>query len=96
MTKCKTISLLEKLVETKSDSKELAASCLDIVENIRESGSTDSAIKYLHMLVDEIYTAGNISLLDHLRDGADCTACQEMLTRIEFLKSADRVDSQVS
>lgn len=83
MTQCKTIQLLTDLVAANSEWKMIASSCLDIIENINESGLTPAGIHYLHEFVDAIYKEGNISLLDHLRDGsADCRICKEMASRM--------------
>jgi hypothetical protein len=79
MAQCKTIQLLEGLATGHGDWSPVASSCLDLVQNMRECGLNAQAIEYLQMFVEEIYKAGEISLLDHLRDGAaDCAMCQEI------------------
>jgi hypothetical protein len=79
---------MERLKVEDSEMSQEASSCLNILEDIRESGLNSSAIEYLHLLVDEIYKAGNLSLLDHLRAGADCPPCQAMMARLQLLESA--------
>ena len=85
MAKCKTIALLEHLAAEHSELKQVASSAMDIAENIQECGKSDIAIEYLHLLVDAIYKAGDVSLLDHLRDGGDCLVCREMAKRIQII-----------
>ena len=87
MAKCKTIALLEHLAAEHSELKQVASSAMDIVENIQECGISDIAIEYLHLLVDAICKAGDISLLDHLRDGGDCAPCREMAKRIHAISA---------
>ncbi len=87
VTKCKTIALMETLKAEDGEMSSVASSCLGILEDLSESGMNASAIEYLHLLVDEIYKAGNLSLLDHLLASADCPPCQAMAARIQSFAS---------
>ncbi len=80
MAKCETVALLQQLVAENGEWTSLAAPCLDIVENIEQSGLDPAAIGYLHLFVSEIYKSGEHSLLDHLTSGvADCAICKEIV-----------------
>ena len=87
MAKCKTIALLECLEAEHGELSSVISSALNIVEDINESGINPSAIQYLNTLVDEIYKAKGISLLNHLRAGAgaDCQVCREMAKHIQVV-----------
>ena len=85
MAKCKTIALLEHLAAENNELSGVASSAMDIVENIQECGMSDVAIDYLHLFVDAICKARDISLLDQLRDGGDCAPCCEIAKRIQAI-----------
>jgi hypothetical protein len=89
MAQCETVVLLQQLVAENGEWTSLAAPCLDLVENIEQSGLEPAAIGYLHLFVSEIYKAGDLSILDHLTNGvADCDICRELVSYMNAIPQA--------
>lgn len=77
-SECKTIQVLKHHVENRTEHEVLASACLDIIEDIRQSGVTEYSIKYLHEFVDNVYMGAGLSLLDHLTEETDCEICRAL------------------
>lgn len=79
---CKTIQVLKRLKGENSLHGNLAATCLRLIEDIRESGHSDYALKNLHEFLDIVYADSALPMLDHLLEGTDCDICKAIASRL--------------